>query len=98
MSRMCEQQTVGGTPMKIVVILVVLQKKQHYTRKWQMRHLGHSPPKAIDNHTLRNTKFALLWNEQYSRDAAIEDGIALKLEQLYGRQKRFTDKFLIYKN
>ena len=73
--------------MKIVVILVVLQKKQHHTRKWQMRHLRHLPPQATDNHTLRNTKCALSWNEQYSRDAAIEDGIALKLEQLNGRQK-----------
>ena len=86
--------------MKLVVILVLLQKKQHHKRKWQpyMRHLGHSPPKATDNHTPRNTKWAMPWNEQYSRDAAIEDGIAAKLEQLYGRQKRFTDKFLIYKN
>ncbi len=96
MSRTCEQQIYGGTPMKVVVMFVLLQKKQRHKRRCQMHHLGHSPPRVTDNHILENEQWAAPWNEQYSRDAAIEDGIAMELEQLYGRQKMFTEIFLIH--
>ena len=68
--------------MNVIVIFVLLQKKPPRKRRWRMRHLGDPPPRATDINTSENTKWAKPCNEQYSRDAAIEDGIATKLEQL----------------
>ena len=75
----------------VVVILYVTDHHQQYGLR------AHSQPKkgatsaARGNPSSENTMWAELSHEQYSRDAAIEDEIITRLEQLYGKRHTLND-------